>query len=332
MTTHSSPSLLIVVVNFRTPQVTIDCLRALAAEVPSIPDLRVIVVENGSGDGSAIAIQSAIQEEGWSDWSHLLPLQENLGFAGGNNVGIRKVWQADHEEGRERSRYVLLLNSDTLVHQGCLRYCVDLMDKHADVGAMSCRLLNADGTLQVVARKFMSPLRLVVGVTGLPWKLPGWFGWAQTEYRGWDMETKAGDPDWIGGAFMLLKTDTMDQIGLLDEDFFFYGEDAEYCFRIRHAGWRIHYDPSMTTTHFGGSSSDPTRMIKQTRSKAIWRARYLFVRKCYGRAAMWSVRFTDAIGVVIKRFFLKVTLRGRSMKAEQLLMSQRTILGKLGPW
>ncbi len=324
-------STLVVIVNFRTPKLTVQCLRSVAAQRGRTKGIRVVVVENGSGDSSAAEIGGAIEREGWGGWCELLVSERNLGFAGGNNLGIRWAWKRDAAAGRDRAGYVLLLNSDTIVHEGCLARCLDLMGREERIGAMSCKLLNGDGSLQVVSRKFMSPLRLMLGATGLPWKLPRMFGWAQTEYRGWDMERDAGDAEWIGGAFMLLRTSVLEKVGLLDDDFFFYGEDAELCFRIRLAGWRVRYDPSSTTTHLGGSSSDPTRMVSEAKSKAMWRARYLFVRKCYGRAAMWLVRTVDAGAVSMRRAAMAVVGRGGTTRAEQLRITQRVVLGRLGP-
>lgn len=324
-------SLTIIIVNFRTPKLTLDCLESLAREQTTFPHFRAVVVDNGSGDDSASLLQSQMDANAWGHWCQLLPLDTNLGFAGGNNTGIRWVWEQDAKEGQSRTTYVLLLNSDTIVHPGCLKYCVEAMEAQPRLGTMSCKLLNADGSLQIVARKYMSPLRLLVGVTGLPWKMPSWFGWAQLEYRGWDMNREAGAPEWIGGAFMLLRTETMDQVGLLDEDFFFYGEDAEYCFRIHRSGWSILYDPSVTTTHLGGASSDPSRLMTEAKSKAVWRARYLFLSKCYGRLAMWLVRIIDILVITAKRLWFRVTGRADSIRGQQLQLTQRTLMGKLGP-
>ena len=201
------------IVNFRTPELTVQCLQSIAAEIPDELGIRAAVVENGSGDLSGVVIQTAIEDAGWGDWCKLVTSNRNLGFAGGNNLGIRRAWEGDASASRKRAPLVLLLNSDTIVNPGCLSHSVVVMNTTPKIGAMSCRLLNADGSLQVVSRKFMSPLRILIGATGLPWKLPRLFDWAQTEYIDWDMERTSGDPEWIGGAFMLLRTEMLDRIG-----------------------------------------------------------------------------------------------------------------------
>lgn len=327
----SSPQLLIIVVNFRTPALTLDCLSSLAYELGSVDRFRVVVVDNGSADNSSKTIRERIEREQWGNWCSLLELDRNLGFAGGNNAGIEWAWERDTATNQSRAPFVLLLNSDTVVHTGCLRECVATMNSSPQIGAMSCKLLNADGTLQIVSRKYMSPTRLVIGAIGLPWKLPRVFGWAQLEYLKWDMNVDSGYPEWIGGAFMMLRTEAMDRVGLLDEDFFFYGEDAEYCFRLRKAGWNILYDPTTTTTHLGGASSDPTRLMTEARSRAVWRSRYLFLRKCYGGWAVWIVRGVDIVMVSAKRMWLVLTRRTNSVRGQQLRLTHQTILGRYGP-
>jgi GT2 family glycosyltransferase len=290
----------------------------------------VVVVDNDSGDDSVEHIRKAIEAGGWKDWCQLLSSEKNLGFAGGNNLGIRHAWQRYDDAGKARPDFVLLLNSDTIVHRGCLTRCIELMKSDSSIGALSCRLLNADGSLQVVCRKFPVPLRLVLGATGLPWKLPKMFSWADTEYRSWNMEVDSGAPDWIGGAFMMLRREVLEQIGLLDEDFFFYGEDVELCYRVRQAGWEIRYEPSVTTTHLGGSSSDESRMLSEAKRLARWRARYLFLRKSYGGLAMWCVRFTDVAGVTVRSFLLKMLAKGDTDRARSLRMDLHLLTTKLG--
>ncbi|BDG04641.1 glycosyltransferase family 2 protein [Anaeromyxobacter oryzae] len=270
----SPPELLVVVVNYRTPDVTLACLRSLAAELPALPGARVVVVDNGSGDGSARRLRAAIDAEGWGAWATVLALAENGGFAYGNNRGIAAAPEA---------RYFLLLNSDTVVSRGSLRYCRDAMDRDPAVGALSCTLLNADGSMQNVARRFPTPLRRAAGALGLPWRLPRAFAWADLDDPGWDRWTTRRDVEWLGGAFLFVRGDLVRRIGGLDEDFFFYGEDVEFCARVWRAGYRCRYDPTVSIVHLGGTSSDPSRLATGHRLAHAWRARHLVHEKLYGR-------------------------------------------------
>jgi GT2 family glycosyltransferase len=278
------PRILVVIVNFRTPELTLDCLRSLEPEVRRVPDTRVVVVENGSGDGSLEALTRGVAERGYSGWVTLVPSAENLGFSGGNNLGIRRGGPAE---------FVLLLNSDTIVHEGCLERCLEVMKERPNAGAMSCRVLNSDGTNQNVARRFPTPLRTTFATTGLPWKFPSLFGWADTEDSGWDRLTTARDVDWLGGAFLFLRSSAFDGEVQLDEDFFFYGEDVAVCFELARRGWARHYDPAKTIVHLGGASSDPSRMPSGKRAELRLRARYLLMRKCFGMGAEGLIRSLD---------------------------------------
>jgi N-acetylglucosaminyl-diphospho-decaprenol L-rhamnosyltransferase len=275
--------LLVVIVNYRTPELTIQCLRSLESQVRDVPATRVVVTDNASGDDSVPRLQGAIDAHGWSGWCSLVPLPKNGGFSYGNNRGI---------EAGPKARYVLLLNSDTIVHAGCFKNCIGVMDRSPDAGILGCKLLNADGSLQNSCRKFPTPRRLVSCMIGLPFKLPVLFAQDDTEDPNWDRDISR-DVDWLMGAFMLIRGDALERVGGLSEAFFFYGEDIEICHRYMRAGYRRLYDPAGIVTHLGGASSDPTRMPKNARSTHHWRGRYLVQRMCYGRLAEWIVRGTD---------------------------------------
>lgn len=295
----------VLIVNYRTPQLTIDCLRSLAPEVATVAPTVVVVVDNGSGDGSAELIRSEIESQNWH-WARLVDAARNLGFAGGNNLAWQHV---------TRCRYVLLLNSDTVVNPGCLRHCHMAMEADATIGAMSCLVLNADGTVQNVTRRFPTPLNQLACRLGLPWRWPRLFGGADTEDPTWDRRTVKRDVGWIGGAFMFLRGDMVRRIGLLDESFFFYGEDIEFCHRIWRSGYRVHFDPASSIVHYGGASSDPTRLASETQNAHRREARYLVQRKCHGRTAAWLMRASD-LGVCTLRLLAR-SCSGRSVTPER---------------
>ncbi|MFA9479095.1 glycosyltransferase family 2 protein [Phycisphaerales bacterium AB-hyl4] len=304
--TPPQPDLLIVIVNYRTPAMTIDCLHALLPELQSMPEnARVVVVDNGSADGSADAIHRAIIDHHWQPTCELLPLDHNLGFAGGNNRGIACYPDA---------RYVLLLNSDTLMHPGTLRHCLDLMHARTDIGALACRLLSADGSPQTMARRFPTPLRHTLVALGLPWWLPRWFAHFDPEYISTDHHHHPREVDWLGGAFLLLRGEALQAVGQLDEDFFFYGEDIELCHRLHRHHYTRYYDPRVTITHFGGASADENHHHAPRQNPAYWHARYLVQRKCFGRLAAAWLRILD---------LLSLSLRLIVMRARGLARSQR---------
>jgi N-acetylglucosaminyl-diphospho-decaprenol L-rhamnosyltransferase len=298
-------TLLIVILNYRTGKLTCECLHSLKDKLDEVPGTRVLVVDNGSGDDSAAQIAGEIAANHWESWCELLALQENIGFAGGNNRGLQTLGSAYKD-----ARYVLLLNSDTIIHPGALRYCQELMEKEPKIGMMSCLLLNADKSLQNVTRDFPSPLKQVICAFGLPWELPRLFGWANVYDVPDEMLKRKRDCDWLGGAFMYIRREALDKVGGgLDDSFFFYGEDIEFCHRFHKAGYRVHYDPTVSIMHVGGSSSDPTRVSSKQRNVYMWQARYQVQRKCYGAWAAWLVRGADIAAFGVRK--VKMALTGK---------------------
>ncbi len=302
-------SLLIVIINYRTPRITIDCLQSLSGQIGDVPGTHVVLVDNASGDDSVAQITGAISANNWSSWITFIASPKNAGFAGGNNVGIKMI--ATHFP---NTRQVLLLNSDTIAQPGVLARCVNIMEADRGIGVMSCMLLNRDGSVQNTARRLPQPLRLAAYSFGLPWLLPRFFNWADLDDPRWDRKTESRDVDWVGGAFMLIRREVIDRIGGLDERFFFYGEDAAYCRHVWKAGWRVRYDPSSAVIHLGGASSDPTRVASRARNAMMWQARYLLQRTCYGRGAEWFIRGVDIASFGLR--YLKLRLRGRKNTPE----------------
>ena len=302
-------NLLIVILNYRTPKLTIDCLQSLKDKQHEIPGgFHAVIVENGSADNSAQLIENAITQNNWQPWTTLMALQDNRGFAGGNNAAL-DLLQSQYKD----VPYALLLNSDTIVHEGALKYCYELMQKEQQIGVMSCLLLNADKSLQNVTRDFPTPLRQALCSFGLPWIWPKRFKWADIYDVPDELLKTKRDVDWLGGAFMFLRSTALKQIGGgLDHSFFFYGEDIEFCYRFHKHHWRVHYDPAVAITHIGGSSSDPTRVSGKLKSIYMWQARYQVQKKCYGQAAAMTVRLCDILALAMKKMKMFVSGKRKS--------------------
>ncbi len=299
--------LLIVILNYRTGGLTVDCLDSLVDKLDEVPGTRVLVVDNGSGDGSSAQIAEAISAHHWENWCQLMALPDNIGFAAGNNRGLATL-QTNYKD----CNWVLLLNSDTIVNPGALRLSHQVMQSDAKIGMMSCLLLNPDGTTQNVTRKFPSPLRQILCAFGLPWVFPKAFGWADV-YDVPEAQLKIKrDCDWLGGAYMFLRREALEQVGGMDESFFFYGEDIEFCFRFHKKGWRVHYDPAASIVHIGGSSSDPTRVGKKQKNIFMWQARYQVQKKCYGILAGWAVRAGDIAAFGVRKLKMRLTGKTRT--------------------
>jgi GT2 family glycosyltransferase len=225
----------ILIISYNTRELTLACLASVFAQTHGC-EFEVIVVDNASSDGSAEAIAEQFPRV------NLVRNAENRGFAAANNQGMRCA----------HGRYVLLLNSDTLVLENVLADSVEYMDQHRDVGVMGCRVLNPDRTLQPTCFQYPSLINIVLLVSGLdrlPWPL--FFG--RHKMSGWLRDSER-DVDVVTGCYFLVRTGVIEEVGLLDESFFFCGEETDWCQRIHAAGWRIRFAPVGEIIHIGNAS------------------------------------------------------------------------------
>jgi len=318
--------LTVIIVNYRTPQWSIECLASLAAERAIFSHMRVMLVDNASCDESVGLIQEAVMLHGWGGWVSILPQKQNLGFAGGNNVAIRRAVASE-----QPPDFLLLLNSDTVVHPGCLQKSVERMQSDPRIGALSCMVRNRDGSVQNVCRKFAHPLRETFRALGLPYALPRFFHWADLEDLGWNRQNTAREVEWIGGAFMLLRSSVIRELGPLDESFFFYGEDIELCHRIRRGGWQIYFDPVGEITHYGGGSSDGTRLEEGHKLKLAWKARLHIQKKCHGSVSALWIRSLYLFSVTVNLLLMWVKGRRGSSAWVRTAKDWRVLVGPLKP-
>lgn len=252
------PDVSIIIVSYNTRELLRACLSSIvhAQEVGDVWE--VIVVDNGSGDGSNKLVES-LKSKVKSLNIDLITNKTNVGFAAANNQGIRA----------STARYVLLLNSDTEIAPGVLRQLIEHMDKHQDIGAMTPRVNLSDGSMDPAChRGFPTPWASLTYFMGLE-KLFGTsrlFGQYHQRYKRMDT---VHDVDCISGAFFLVRRSVIDQIGLFDEKFFMYGEDIDWCFRIRASNHRIVFYPAVSIIHkkhqsgLGHADAQTRRRTKQ---------------------------------------------------------------------
>ena len=234
----------IVIVNYRTAGLVVDCLRSLAGEVAAEPDCGVVVVDNASGDGSAEALRRAIDAEGWGAWVELVPLDRNLGFSGGNNAALRPLLASSRPPD-----YVLLLNPDTYVPPGAVRALREFMERRPDVGVAGSRLEQPDGEPQRSAFRFPSVASELEG--GLRLRVVARL--LHRQVVGPPVRSEPHQTDWVSGASMLVRRAVFESIGLLDDDYFLYFEEVDFCRRLA-AGWPCWYVPVSRVVHLVGQS------------------------------------------------------------------------------
>jgi N-acetylglucosaminyl-diphospho-decaprenol L-rhamnosyltransferase len=246
--------LLVVIVNYRVADLAIDCLHSVAAEIGSVTDIHVAVCENGSGDGSAQRLQDAIHCNGWEDWCSLTSLKVNLGFTGGNNAILRSALNQP-----DPPQYILLLNADTIVRPNAFAALVAFMDHNPTIGVAGSRLEEPDGTPQRSAFRFQSPLGEFEGnlKLGLVTRLLG--KWVVAP----PVTDKPTKTDWVSGASMIIRREVFEAAGLLDEGFFTYFDDIDFCFNAGKAGWPTWYVPASRVVHLVGQSTGVTTKPKR---------------------------------------------------------------------
>jgi GT2 family glycosyltransferase len=243
-------------------------------------ETETLVVDNGSADGSAEAVRERFP------WVELIALEENLGFAGGNNVGLR----------RAKGRHALLLNSDTIVLPDALEACVRYLDAHPRVGVVGPQLLNPDRSKQNCVHNFPGLLSEIVPKGVLETLFPKRFPskrYAHPE----PIEVEA-----VLGACLFVRGTVLEDVGLMPEDYFFFLEETDWCFQIRRAGWKIVQVPTAHVIHIFGASTKkklplPTRI-------EYHRSLYHFFRKNRGTAhwiAVQGVRIAKQALYVVAR-------------------------------
>ena len=259
----------IIIVNWNTRDMMRDCLDTVYAGLGTLT-AEVFVVDNGSDDGSQAMVRSRFPD------AQLIENTENRGFAAANNQALALA----------RGRHVLLLNSDTLVHGQVMPASVRYLDNNPQVGVMGCRVLNTDGTLQKTCSMYPTLTNLALQATGLS-RLPGAV-FDRYRMERWDRtDTRAVDV--VSGCYLMARRAAIDTVGLLDESFFFYGEETDWCRRFAEAGWALMFAPVGEITHFGGGS---VRKLNHRRDVLLTEGTVRLHRKHGGRvggAACWAL-------------------------------------------
>tara|TARA_Y100000588_G_C14222268_1_gene911549 strand:+ start:1002 stop:1955 length:954 start_codon:yes stop_codon:yes gene_type:complete len=250
----------IIIVNWNTKELLQDCLHSLTSEITALKT-EIIVVDNASTDGSVEWLRAERPDV------QLIANSNNVGFAKANNTAIMRC----------TGRHVLLLNSDTLVLPEALVNSVNFLDRHADIAVMGCQILNADGTLQISHRSFPSITRLLALLLGLT-------KFQEARVRNSVLpevspDAQPVDVDIVSGCCLMVRRWALEEAGLLDERFFFFGEEAEWCVRFRELGWRVCYAPVGRVVHHGGGSS---AVLNHRRDVMLTRAQVQLHRICCG--------------------------------------------------
>jgi GT2 family glycosyltransferase len=254
-------ALSIIILNYNTRDHLRDCLRTMPARDPNV---EVIVVDNASTDGSADMVAAEFE------WVTLVRSARNGGFAYGNNLAIRRAQGAN----------VLILNPDTQLASDAIPGLLRCLDDHPEAGVIGPKLLKPDGTMHLACRRsFPTPSVAFYRLSGLSRAFPASRRFGRYNLTFADPD-QAMEVDSVCGACMLIRRSVIDRIGLLDERFFMYGEDLDWCLRARQAGWTVRYEPAVVVRHQHGAA---TRKRALRTTFHFFRAMDLFYRKHYVR-------------------------------------------------
>ena len=278
-------NLCIVIINYNTPHLLLDCLKSLLPETDS--NMVVVIVDNASKDASVTTINKWILKNSPVDRIKLISSSVNTGFSGGNNIGIKSV----------KANHYLLLNSDTLVRKGAIKKLLDTLSQDKTAGLISPRLEWPDGISQESCFKYHTPISEFIGSakTGLITKLFRSFVVAQP------VVDRRCNYSWVSFACVMIKAEVFDDIGLMDEGYFMYFEDVEFCHRAKMSGWEIVCEPSAHVVHLRGGSSPLKAQAKLRKRLPRYfyesRTRYFF--QVYGGIGLLSANLLWTFGWLI---------------------------------
>ncbi len=280
----------LVIVNWNTCDYLQRCLKTVFASEGDF-SYEVVVVDNASTDGSPQMVQEQFPQ------ARLIASDENLGYPRGNNAGLRLLGYAGAGDVQDDApRYALLLNPDTEVPPDALYQMVQFMDSRSDVGVAGPKLVLEDGSLDKACRRgFPTPLVSFYHFSGLAKLFP------QSERFGRYNMTFA-DPDdslevdSVVGAYMQVRKECIDAAGLMDEDFFMYGEDLDWCYRIKQAGWRVWYHADVTVYHKKRAASSKSKRAPFE----FWRAMLIFYRKHFRQETALPLHLLILTALLVK--------------------------------
>ncbi len=261
----------VIIVNYNTRQLLLNCLKSIYEQTQEIT-FEVIVVDNASVDGSVEAVTQAFPQV------HLMANRKNLGFAAANNQGIRS----------SGGRYILLLNPDTVVLDRAIDKTVHFADHNPDVAVVGCQVLENEATIQQTCFAFPSVLNLALATTGLNRLFPHSRFFARPNMGWWDRDTQR-DVDVVSGMFFLVRRDAVQRVGLMDEDYFVFAEEADWCFRFHRAGWRCVFAPVAKIIHLDGGGKS-TSQVNVKMYVQLQKSLLIFFRKHRGLAAFFAAK------------------------------------------
>jgi len=283
----------IIIVNYNAGNLLKECIESVKNSALNI-SYEIIVIDNNSSDNSIDLIRNRFEN------LKIIMNKMNVGFARASNQGING----------SKGRYILLLNPDTVILPDCLKKMVRFMEDHPEGGVAGCKVLNPNGTLQLACRRsFPAPSVSFYRLSGLSRLFPKskTFARYNLTYQNPDVVQEV---DAVSGSFMMIIRKALDEVGMLDERFFMYGEELDLCFRVKEKGWKVYYVPDARIIHYKGKSS------QQRKRKAVidfHKAMYIFHKKHYASHTFFLLNWIIILGITLRAsLFLALSLFKKS--------------------
>lgn len=301
----------IIIVNYNTKEFLRKCLDSILSSIDGKLSYEIALIDNASSDASASEISHLRQDFGGQANLKIILNKKNLGFSKANNQGIKAS---------QKSRYILFLNPDTIVQNQTIEKMIEFMDEYKDAGAATCKLVMLNGEIDDAShRGFPTPWNSFSHFLGLSRIFPKSRIFAGYNL-GWMDMNKAHEIDVLAGAFMLVRREAGEQAEWWDEDYFFYGEDIDFCYMLKQKGWKIYYVPTVSVIHYKGVSGgiksvskEITTASKETRKRATkWRfnAMRIFYNKHYKQKYPFFITWLVILAINLKLYLALKPFKG----------------------
>lgn len=293
----------IIIVNWNTKASLRDCLYSVYAETTA--KLEIIVVDNASHDGSPEMVTNEYPDV------TLIKNSDNHGFAAANNQGLRIA----------TGRNMLLLNPDTIVKGHAIDQMLKWLESNSDVGCVGCQVWENETQIQATCFSDPGPLAVFLIEMGFHRLSQSFFGWPL--YNDWDRKS-ARDVDVVSGMFMLLPRDVVEKIGLLDPIFFVYSEEADWCRRVRSAGYRCYFNPAARIVHVDGGSKS-TEQVSSKMYVQKQKSKTLYLKKHYGLIGLMAAKLIFTTSSLLRLIFSVIT-KGNMRASARIKLSRDALL------
>jgi GT2 family glycosyltransferase len=292
----------IIIVSWNTRDLLRDCLRSIVEQMGEL-SFEIFVIDNASTDGSVDMVRAEFP------CVRLIANDQNRGFAAANNQGIRLA----------KGRYILLLNPDTIILDSAIFRCVHYADAHADVGIVGCQVLEDEHHVQQTCFSFHDPWNLFLTQSGLSKAFPNSRLFGRPELGWWARDCEQ-DVDVISGMFMLVRREGIEQVGLLDESYFVYAEEADWCYRFFRAGWRRVFTPCAQIIHLDGGSKS-TSQVSVKMFVQLQKSIMIYHRKNLGFLPWLAAKLIYVISNLVRAalwFFLALVRRDPGLRRKSV--------------